>query len=142
MIDLLRLIIVYTKHKGQSYVMFAQPAARLLRQRRPRGALVRAARQSRSQTNTESQSPAHVQANAARERAAMSHLVGEAAWGTLRLQVHLGPAFRAYRFCATTRLAICLGSVNDRQGSRHKFLAVQPHMPHVHHFAPVHLVEL
>ena len=34
--------------------MFAQPVARLLRQRRPRDALVRAARQSRSQTDIES----------------------------------------------------------------------------------------
>ena len=52
------LIVVHTRHKGQSYVMFAQPAVRLLRQRRPRGALVRAARQSRSQTDIESSSRA------------------------------------------------------------------------------------
>ena len=65
------------------------------------------------------------------------------AWGTLRLQVHLGSAFRAYICRATTHLAMCLDSVKDRQGSRHKFLAVQPHMPHVHDCGPVqHLVGL
>ena len=58
MIDLLILIVVHTRHKGQSFAMLAQPAARLLRQRRPRGALVRAARQSRSQTDIGSSSRA------------------------------------------------------------------------------------
>ena len=57
-------------------------------------------------------------------------------------QVHLGSGFWAYRCRATTNVAICHRPLYERQGSRHKFLAVQPHMPHVHHFAPVHLVEL
>ena len=64
------------------------------------------------------------------------------AWGTLRGQVHLGSAFQAYRCRATAHLAICHHPLYDRQGSRHKFLAVQPHMPNVHHCGPVHGVRL
>ena len=50
------------------------------------------------------------------------------AWGTVRGQVHLGSGFRAYRCRATTHLAIYHRPSYERQGSRHKFLAVQPHM--------------
>ena len=57
-------------------------------------------------------------------------------------QVHLGSAFQAYRCRATAHLAICHHPLYERQGSRHKFLAVQPHMPHVHHCGPVHGMEL
>ena len=39
-----------------------------------------------------------------------------------------GSGFRAYRCRATTHLAIYHRQSYERQGSRHKFLAVQPHM--------------
>ena len=63
------------------------------------------------------------------------------AQGTLRGQVHLGSAFRAWRRSATTHLAICHRPLYQRQGSHYKFLAAQPHVSHVHHCDPVHLVE-
>ena len=61
--------------------------------------------------------------------------------GALCGQLHLGSGFLADRRSATTHLAIYHRPSYERQGSRHKFLAVQPHMPHVNHFGPVHLVE-
>jgi|TARA_B100001741_G_scaffold170655_1_gene140960 hypothetical protein len=54
-------------------------------------------------------------------------------------------AFHYDWLCTTARKAerlLAATKAYERQGSRHKFLAVQSHMPHVHHFAPVHLVEL
>ena len=63
------------------------------------------------------------------------------AWGTVRGQVHLGSGFRAYRCRATTHLAIYHRPSYERQGSRHKFLAVQPRMSHADAPGPVHEME-
>ena len=56
-------------------------------------------------------------------------------------QVHLESAFRGYRCRATAHLAICHRPLYERQGSRHKFLAVQPHMSRADAPVPVHGME-